>query len=142
MLNIVVFVTSVHSCVCCSRLYDESGHNVLWSALLLGLALEGALDCIDDTVDLCAQGKVAEIRLAFHGFHQGMGLQGLHVVKGDGDAACGLEPLEALMLRIEQNGAEAAVSSVVDVRIRLEVDLDLAHALQVVDDASSVPWIS
>ena len=61
-----------------------------------------------------------------------MCLQRLHVVKCDRDAACRLEILEALVLRVEQYGAEAAVTAVVLVRISLEVDLDLAHTLQIV----------
>ncbi len=61
-----------------------------------------------------------------------MCLQCLHIIKGNCNAARRLEPLEALMLRIEQNRAETAVPSVVLVGIRLKVYLNLAHALQIV----------
>ena len=67
-----------------------------------------------------------------HSLHECVSLQRLHIVECDCDAACRLEVLEALVLRIEQYGAETAVTAVVLVCISLEVDLNLAHALQIV----------
>ena len=57
-----------------------------------------------------------------------MNLEDLHVVVSDGDTSSRLECGVALHQRVEQYGAEAAVALV----IRLEVNLNFAHALQIV----------
>ena len=57
-----------------------------------------------------------------------MHLEDLHIVIRDRDTACRLEGRISLHLRIEQHRAETAVALIV----RLEVDLHLAHALEIV----------
>lgn len=59
-----------------------------------------------------------------------MDLEDLHVVVGDGNTARRLKGRVTLHFRVEQHGAEAAVALVV----ALEINLYLAHALEVVTD--------
>ena len=60
-----------------------------------------------------APSEVADVRAAVHCLHQCVSLQRLHIVECDRDARLPAGVLEALVLRVEQYGAEAAVTAVV-----------------------------
>ena len=95
-------ISSLHSANRRNAEFYVIKYDLLPLSIFPGARLNRLENCVDNTVNLGAHLEVADVRRALPA--SARSLQRLHIVECDRDAACRLEVLEALVLRVEQHG--------------------------------------